>query len=225
MDTFDRDYRPRLEKLPTTAISDAMEKHGLRGHPLGIRPMWEGAPKMVGRAVTVKFIAAGVTKSKRHGSIQAIDMAREGDVIVVDNAGRMDTNSWGGVLTAAAKVKKLAGVVADGAVRDIDEIMEFDFPVYARGNIVLTARGRTIEESTNAMVSIGSVQVRPGDIVVADRSGVVFIPAEHLDAVLAGAEEIQALETSMINDLLGGMNVLEMDAKYSYEQMLERKKG
>lgn len=222
-DAFDQTYRPRLEKLPTTAISDALDKHGLRGHPLGIKPMWEQAAKVVGRAVTVKFVAAGVTKSKAHGGVAAISAAGEGDVIVVDNAGRMDTNSWGGVLSAAAKHKGIAGVVADGAVRDVDEIIDFDLPVYGRGPITLTARGRTIEESTNQMVSIGGVQVRPGDVVVADRSGVVFIPQEHLDDVLESAEDIHHKESLMIADLLGGMSIVDMDNKYSYEQMLERK--
>lgn len=220
-DDFDTRYRPRLDALPTTAISDALDKHGLRGSPLGIRPIYEGARRIVGRAVTVKFVAAGVTKSKRHGCVQAIHGARKGDVIVVDNGGRLDTNAWGGVLSFAASAKGIAGVVADGAARDIDEIMETGLPVYARGAITLTARNRTIEESTNAMVEVGGIQVRPDDVIVGDRSGVVVIPQEHLETVIQTATEIQNLELQMIEDLKAGMDILEVDAKYKYEQMLK----
>jgi 4-hydroxy-4-methyl-2-oxoglutarate aldolase len=150
-----------------------------------------------------------------------VHIARKGDVIVVDNGGRMDTNAWGGILAFAAAAKGIAGVVADGAVRDIDEIIEADLPVYARGRIPLTARGRTIEESTNAMIEIGGVQVRPDDVICGDRSGVVIIPKEHLDLVIATATEIQNKELAIIADLKAGMSMIEVDKKYNYENMLK----
>lgn len=220
-DDFDTVQRPALEALPTTAISDALDKHGLRGSPLGILPVYETARKFVGRAVTVKFVAAGQTKTTKHGCVEAVHIARKGDVICVDNGGRLDTNAWGGILAFAAAAKGIAGIVADGAVRDVDEIIEADLPVYARGRIPLTARGRTIEESTNAMIEIGGIQVRPDDVVCGDKSGVVIIPKEHLDQVIATATDIQNKEQAMIADLKAGMSMLEVDRKYSYENMLK----
>ena len=221
-DTFDSEWRPRLEALPTTALSDALDMHGLRGSPLGILPVYEAARKFVGRAVTVKFISAGQTKTDKHGGVEAVDIARKGDVICVDNGGRMDTNSWGGILAFAAAAKGVAGVIADGAVRDVDEIIEAKLPVYARGRVPLTARGRTIEESTNAMIEIGGIQVRPNDIICGDKSGVVVIPQEHLETVVTSAEEINAKEVAIINDLKAGMSMIEVDRKYSYENMLKK---
>lgn len=220
-DTFDTVLRPKLEALPTTAISDALDKHGLKGCPLGILPVYEAARKFVGRAVTVKFVSAGQTKNAKHGCVEAIHIARQGDVICVDNGGRMDTNSWGGILAFAAAAKGIAGIVADGAVRDVDEIIEADLPVFARGRLPLTARGRTIEESTNAMIELGGIQVRPDDVLCGDKSGVVIIPKEHLETVIASAQDIHAKESAMIADLKAGLSMMEVDKKYSYENMLK----
>lgn len=224
-DDFDKVYRPKLEALPTTALSDALDKLGLRGSPLGIAPVYEAARHFVGRAVTVKFVSAGQTKTNKHGCVEAVHIARKGDVICVDNGGRLDTNAWGGILAFAAAAKGIAGVVADGAVRDVDEIIEADLPVYARGRIVLTARGRTIEESTNAMIEIGGIQVRPDDVIRGDGSGVVIIPKEHLDAVIEAATEIQNKELAIIADLKAGMSMIEVDRKYNYENMLNKTPG
>ena len=225
MDNFDTAYRPRLSQLDTTCVSDALDKLGLRGSPNGLRPLYDAAKPIVGRAVTVKLVAAGVTKATRHACITAIDVAKEGDIVVVDAGGRVDTNCWGGIVATAARLKGIAGVVADGACRDLDECVAMDFPVYGRAPVVVTARGRTIEESTNAMISIGGIQVRPGDIVMANRSGVVFIPQEHLDEVLDLAETIKEKEDAMIADLRAGSSILEVDRKFAYEQMLEKKAG
>ena len=99
--------------------------------------------------------------------------------------------------------------------------MEINFPVYSRGSVVATARGRIMEESTNAMIQFGGVQVRPGDAVLADRSGVVVIPQEHLDPVLQKAQQLFEKEESMVRDLRAGMSSLEVDQKYGYEKMLK----
>lgn len=222
MDDFDTRFRPRLEKLDTTIIADALDTLGLKGSPHGIRPLFEAAGAIVGRAVTVKLVSAGVTKAERHACIQAIHVGRAGDVVVVDNGGRLDSNCWGGIVATAAKMKGLAGVVADGACRDIDECLALDFPVYGRGTVVVTARGRTIEQDTNVMVEIGGVQVRPGDIVMGNRSGVVFIPQEHLEAVLDLAEELRVKEDQMIADLKNGVDIITVDKKYAYENMLAK---
>lgn len=214
--------RERLLKLSTTNVSDALDALGYKGATYGVRPMYEGAGKIAGSAVTVKMTAAGETKGKVHLGIRAIEAAESGDVVVVDNGGRLDTSCWGGILANGAQLKGISGVVIDGACRDVDDCVEIGFPVYARGAVVATARGRIMEESTNTMIQFGGVQVRPGDGVLADRSGVVFIPAEHMDEVLAKAEELWAKEEAMVADLRGGMSSLEVDQKYNYEKMLQK---
>lgn len=222
MDAFDEVYRPRLEKLDTTLVADALDKLRLKGSPIGIRPVFESAAPIVGRAVTVKLVAAGETKTERHACIQAIDVARPGDVVVVDAGGRLDTNCWGGIVATAAKIKGISGVVADGACRDIDECVDLAFPVYARSTVVLTARGRTIEQSTNDLIEIGGIQVRPGDVIMGNKSGVVIIPQEHLDEVLKVAETLAEKEQQMIADLKAGLDILTVDKKYSYENLLSK---
>lgn len=215
------EIRERLLKLSTTNVSDALDALGLKGATYGIRPTWEGCKKIVGEAVTVKLIPAGETKSRNHLGVQAIEEAKPGDVIVVDNGGRLDVSCWGGILANGAKQKGVSGVVIDGACRDIDDYVEADFSVYARGAVVATARGRIMEEATNVMVQFGGVQVRPRDVVIADRSGVVIIPQEHLEDVLAKAEELHAKEEAMIREIRNGASMLEVDNKYNYEKMLK----
>jgi len=215
------DYRARLMKLSTTNVADALDSLALKGATYGIRPIWEGAGKIAGRAVTVKITAAGLTPSKNHLGVNAIHSADEGDIIVIDNGGRLDTSCWGGILANGAKQKGVAGVVIDGACRDIDDCVEVAFPVYSRGAVVSTARGRIMEEATNIMVQFGGVQVRPGDYVIADRSGVVIIPQEKLDEVINKAEMLYQREEEMVADLRAGKSMLDVDNKYSYEKMLK----
>ena len=218
---FDDQYRSRFLKLSTTNLSDAMDKVGVRGAVIGIRPMY-ACPRIVGRAVTIKVTAAGMMKSKHHLGVQAIDSSEEGDIIVIDNRGDLNNNCWGEVLSMGAKMKGVSGVVVDGAARDIDMCKEFEFPVYARGTIPITARGRIMQESFNEVIRIGDVQVRPGDIVMADINGVVVIPVEKVDEVLGAAEDIFKKEAAMVEDLKNGLSIIEVDQKYSYENMLKK---
>jgi len=218
---FDQRYRPRLERLCTTNLSDAMDLLGIRGAVIGIRPMFD-CPKVIGRAVTIKITAAGMTKSKTHLGIEAIASAEPGDVIAIDNHGDVNNNCWGEVLACAAKVKGVGGVVVDGAARDLDACRELAFPVYARGAVPITARGRIMQEAYNCMIRLGDVQVRPGDVIVGDINGIVVICQERLDDVVREAEVLMEKEEQMKADLLAGMDVLEMDRKYNYEQMLKK---
>ena len=184
---FDTRYRPRLERLSTTNLSDALDLLGLRGAVIGIRPMFD-CPKVVGRAVTIKITAAGMTKSTAHLGVEAIASAERGDVIAIDNHGDVANNCWGEVLSCAAKVKGVSGVVVDGAARDLDSCRDMDFPVYARAAVPITARGRVMQEAFNCLIRLGDVQVRPGDVIVADINGVVVICHEKLDDVVREAE-------------------------------------
>ena len=218
---FEKNFRGRLEKLSTTNLSDALDKIGLRGAVIGIRPLF-GMPRIVGRAVTIKITAAGLMKSKRHLGVDAIASASPGDVIAIDNRGDVYNNCWGEILSCAAKQKGVGAVFIDGAARDIDICQEIGFPVFARGVVPITARGRIMQEDFNCPIRLGDVQVRPGDILVGDVNGIVVIPPERLEEVVAAAEEIMAKEEAMKADILSGMDILEVDQKYNYEQMLKK---
>ena len=220
MSEFNERYRKRYEKLSSTNVSDALDSLGLKGSTYGIRPMWHTMGKIVGPVVTVKMTAAGLTKGKHHLGIKAIDAANEGDVILIDNGGRLDTSCWGGILANGAKLKGVSGVVIDGAMRDLDDCIETDFNVYARGTVVATARGRVMEEATNCMVQFGGVQVRPGDIAFGDRSGVVIVPQEKIEEVLIKAEDLYMKEEAMINAMRSGKSAMQVDEEFNYEKNL-----
>jgi regulator of RNase E activity RraA len=221
MNSFHEKYGEVFQRLSTTNVSDALDALGLKGATYGIRPLWFTFTKIFGPAVTLKMTAAGLTKGKHHLGVKAIDTAKAGDVIVIDNGGRLDTSCWGGILANGAKMKQIAGVVIDGACRDLDDCVECGFNVYARGTVVATARGRIMEEATNVMIQFGGVQVRPGDIVFGDKSGVVIIPIERLDDVINKAEELYQKEAAMIQDIKAGVPMIEVDEKYNYEKMLK----
>jgi regulator of RNase E activity RraA len=214
----------QLLKLDTCAVADGMDRLGLTGATYGVRPMWL-CPKIVGRAVTMKIKPVGLDKPKHHLGTLPIDAAQPGDVIVIDNGGRLDTSCWGGLLALAAKTKGISGVVIDGACRDIDESRELGFPVYARGAVPMTARGRIMQESYNQEIEFAGVQLHPGDLVIADGSGVVIIPRSKEEDVVREAAAVAATEARMAEGIRQGMSVLEVLEKLGYEQMLDKNKG
>ena len=218
---FDTAYRKRFEKLSTTNLADACDQVGIRGAVIGIRPLF-GMPKVIGRAVTIKITAAGMMKSKRHLGIDAIASAAPGDVIAIDNRGDLYNNCWGEILSYAAQKKGVAGVFVDGAARDIDFCQEIGFPVFAKGVVPITARGRIMQEDFNCPIRLGDVQVRPGDIIVGDVNGIVVLPVEKLYELLKSAETILEKELQIRADILAGMDIIEIDTKYNYEQMLKK---
>ena len=192
----------------------------LCGATWGVRPQWH-CPRIVGRAVTVKIKPVGLQKPTQHLGAPAIDAAQPGDIIVIDNAGQRQFSTWGGLLSLSAKLKRLSGVVIDGACRDIDEARDLEFPVYARSVVPMTARGRVMQDSFNQEIQFAGVQVHPGDLVIADGSGVVIIPREKEDEVVTAAELVARREAEMAAGIRQGVSGLEMLEKLGYEQMLE----
>jgi 4-hydroxy-4-methyl-2-oxoglutarate aldolase len=209
----------RLLNLDTCAVSDACDRLGLPGAVLGILPTSPPA-KFAGRIVTVKLADADGRTAARHLCTGAIEAANPGEVIVIENP-RDDAAGWGGILSAAAKTKGVAGVVCGGAVRDIDESRELDFPVFARHSIPRTARGRIIEETFNEPITVGDVAVSPNDLVLADGSGVVFVAADKAEEVLQSAEMIAGREAKMKEAVMAGDPVSEVMGR-DYETMLSR---
>ena len=214
----------RLGKLDTCAVSDALDRLSLKGASFGVRPLWP-CPRIVGRAVTIKIKPAGLEKPKQHLGSAAIQAARAGDIIVIDSGGRPDVSAWGGLLSLASKTKGLSGVVIDGACRDIDESREVGFPVFARAVVPMTARGRVVQDSFNQEIQFAGVQVHPGDLVIADGSGVVFIPREKEQEVIKEAEAVAQQEARMAEGIRQGLSVVEVLERLGYESMLDKGKG
>ncbi len=211
----------RLSKLDTCAVSDALDSLALKGATWGVRPQWQ-CPRIVGRAVTMKIKPAGLQQPTQHLGTAPIEAAKPGDIIIIDNGGKLEFSCWGGLLALSAKLKGLSGVVIDGASRDIDEARELNFPVYARGAVPMTARGRVMQESFNQEIQFAGVQCHPGDLVIADGSGVVIIPKEKENEVVAAAEAIYQKEQEMADGIRKGYSGREMLEKLGYEQMLKK---
>lgn len=210
----------RLRRLDCCAVSDALDKLGLPGVVTGL-PQRSGAGRIAGRAVTVKLgTGAPPPGPARHLGCTAIEAAGPDDIIVVEQRTGIEAGSWGGLLSLGAKVRGVAGVVADGPVRDIDEAIAFDFPVFSRGLTSFTARGRVVEMGTAVPVDIGGVTVEGGDYVVADRSAVIFIAARDIARVLETAEAIVQKEAAMSKAILAGTPIGQVMGG-NYEHMLK----
>jgi 4-hydroxy-4-methyl-2-oxoglutarate aldolase len=210
----------RLSALDTCAVSDALERHGLAGAVLELRSLAAVRP-VAGRAVTVQLGTSHGERPTRHLCTAAVEASGPDDVIVVANGGRVDCASWGGLLSTAASLRGVSGVVLDGALRDVPEAIDVELPVYARAPVPVTARGRVVELDWDVAITVGGVPVAPRDLVLADASGVVVIPAAVADEVLNTAEEIARRESTMAAALRDGMSVSSVMGA-DYETLLER---
>ena len=210
----------RLKRLDACAVSDALDKLGLKGAVTGL-PQRSGEGRIAGIAVTMK-VGPGLTPAgpPRHLGCTAIEHAGPDHVIVVEQRSGVEAGCWGGLLTLGAQIKGVAGVVADGPLRDVDEAIAYGFPVFSRSLTSFTARGRVVELGTQVPVSIGDVSVAPGDYVLADRSAVILIAAADIGRVLDAAEAIVAREAAMAKAILAGTPIGQVMGG-AYEHMLE----
>jgi regulator of RNase E activity RraA len=214
----------RLARLDACAVSDALDKLGLTGCVTGLLPL-SSPRKIAGTVRTVKLVAKDAAPPAagppRHLGTTAIEAAAPGEVIVVEQRSGIDAGSWGGILSAGAKVRGIAGVIADGPVRDVDEARALDFPIYGRRPTARTARNRIVEVGTDVPVTIGEVDVHPGDYVLADGSAVVFFRPADAGRVLEAAEAIAGREALMARALGEGKPITDVMGA-DYEHMLRK---
>jgi regulator of RNase E activity RraA len=200
----------RLGSLDACAVSDALDTLGLPGAVVGIRPLWPVEHVVAGRARTIQAAPKPGSGQGQHIGTPLIVVADEGDVAVIANGGREDVSCWGGILAAAAVERGMTGVVIDGACRDIAESDELDLPVFGRAVVPVSARGRIVQTAMDVPIEFAGVTVNSGDYVVADRSGVVFVPAAEAERVAALAERITAREAAMTEAVRNGDPVDEV---------------
>ncbi|OLL31006.1 dimethylmenaquinone methyltransferase [Burkholderia sp. SRS-W-2-2016] len=209
----------RLRRLDCCAVSDALDKLKLAGVVTGL-PQRSGEGRIAGRAVTVKLgVGEPPPGPPVHLGCTAVLAAGADDVIVVEQRSGVEAGCWGGLLSLGAKVRGVAGIVADGPVRDIDEARGYGLPVFCRSVTAFTARARVVEKGTQVPVQIGNATVNAGDYVLADRSAVIFIGANDIERVLDTAEAIVAKEAAMAKAILAGTPINEVMGG-NYEHML-----
>lgn len=211
-----------IADLDSCAVSDALVAGGREGVATGLHAV-ATPQRVIGRVVTVQLGATDSTSGSRHLATAAVESTRPGEVIVVAG-GRDDTAGWGGLLSRAAVARGVAAVVVDGAVRDVDECVELGLTVYARATTPRTARGRLMEVSWNQPVVVAGVKVRPGDIAVADGSGVVFVPGDIADDVFVLARTLAERERLMAARLDEGQPISTVMSA-DYEHMLNSKEA
>ncbi len=216
----DANLTRRLLALDTPSLSDALDKLGRPGAVVGLASLTLPA-RIAGRVQTVKLGAPMPNLPKVHLGAGAIMAAAAGDIIVVEHRGRMDVSGWGGLLSRASVQKGIAGVIVDGAFRDIDEARELGLPVFGKAAVPVTARGRVAEHAFNQPITVAGIAVSPGDWVMGDGSGVVFLPHADAEAILAVAEDIFRREQAMARDIDAGVPIDQVMGA-NYEDMLKR---
>jgi len=212
-------YTERLRKLDSCSVSDALDKLGLAGAVTGLSPLTVRG-RVAGPVITVKLGAPFEGQPKRHLGAGAVMAARAGDIIVVEHRGRTDVSGWGGLLSRGAVRRGVAAVIVDGACRDVDESQELGLPIYARAAVPVTARGRVAEHAFNEAITIAGIAVKPGDYVIADGNGVVFIDGARAEAIVSASEHIFAREQRMAEAIDRGEPIGEVMGA-SYEDMLK----
>jgi regulator of RNase E activity RraA len=214
----------RLARLDTCGVSDALDRLGVQGAVQGLRPMWN-CPRIAGRVITVRLRRTEPGEhSTRHLGTAAIEAGGPGTVIVIEHHDREDAAGWGGILSLAARLKGIEGVIVDGTCRDVDDSRDAEFPVYARAATPMTARGRISEASMGESIRVNDLTVHQGDYVIADGSGAVFVPADRVEEVIATAESLAEREAQMAAAVRAGQSVVEVMGA-NYESMLGHKQG
>jgi len=207
-----------LMEFSTCNLSDALDRFGIAGAPRGIFPLWSGCSKAAGRAMTIKLVPDG-PDSPVDGTLRAILAADSGDLLVIDNGGRMDVNSFGGIAAFTSQRKGLAGVVIDGVTRDVDEMREMDFPAFGRGVIQQSIRNRCAFGGLGGEIRIGGVAVRRGDYVAADVNGVVIIPGERAAEVMETARRCFEMEAQVKRWISSGVDPVEAHQRADYDRL------
>jgi 4-hydroxy-4-methyl-2-oxoglutarate aldolase len=208
----------RASELDCASLSDALDRLGIAGQCYRIKPR-DQKFRMAGRAFTILYGPAG----NPAGTVgDYIDDVPPGSVIVLDNGGRDDATVWGDILTETAHRRGVAGTLIDGVCRDTALCVQLNYPVYSRDYWMRTGKDRVQVEGVNVTVNIGNARVQPGDLIRGDADGVVVIPREHEDKVLAEASAIEQAENRIREAVRGGMRLDEARKQFRYHQLQSR---
>jgi regulator of RNase E activity RraA len=210
----------KLSDLAGT-ISDAMDELGIVGAvPSSVLKPTLPSARLVGPALTIRNIPQTTQAYKgakervsKMAEIEGHNLAKPGDVLVIE--GVEGISSMGGLSASIAKRQGEAGAVVDGSVRDVEHSQGIGFPIWSRGVSPITGKWRLETVAINGPVKIAGIQVHPGDLVVADSTGVCFVPRAQAAAVLARAQQIDAGEARRYQDIDAGVPVPEL-AKKTY---------
>lgn len=200
----------------TGTVSDAMDEMGLEGViPASVLAPTLPQSRIVGPALTLRNVEQRDNAYKgarervsKMAEIEAHNLAEAGDVLVIE--GVCGVSNMGGLSATIGKRQGEVGAIVDGGVRDIEQQRAIGFPVWTRGVSSVTGKWRLQTVAINGTVRVCGVQVRPGDLVVADEGAVCFVPRESVEAVLKRAREIAEGEAHRYADIQAGTPVPEL---------------
>ncbi|NPV50945.1 MAG: 3-hexulose-6-phosphate synthase [Candidatus Methanofastidiosum sp.] len=198
-----------LKKVSSSNVSDAMHRGGAMK---GIHTVIPGI-RMAGKALTVKTMNGDWAKA-----VEAIDLAEEGDILVIDaNSGNIAI--WGELATWSAFMRKLGGVVIDGAVRDVDDLKEIRFPVFARYEVPDAGDPKGFGE-IGCEVVCGGLKVNKGDYIIGDDSGVVVIPQEEAQEIINRSLDVKEKENRIREEIKRGSTLSKVLKLKKWEKIV-----
>jgi len=206
----------RLAKIYVAVVSDCLDKVGVRDNLMAphIRPLYPAA-RLAGYARTVHVVEVDAPPRNREdyyrGELGAVDAQQPGDVMVVSTC---RGSYWGELLATASRYRGARGIVADAYTRDVEMLIEMQYPTFVAGILAHDSLGRIDVDAVDVPIRCGGVTVNPGDLVVGDFDGVAVIPAGVAEEVIAAAEEKAAGEDMVRAKLAEGMPVGDAFRQY-----------
>jgi regulator of RNase E activity RraA len=203
-----------LSKVTTATVTTVLLKKGLRNVWLrGARPLRPAEPRLIGRAFTLRFVparedlATPESWSSPRSTRAAIESMPEGSIAVADAMGVDHAGIFGDILCARMAKRGVAGLVTDGAIRDLAGVLETGLPVWCQGAAAPPSIAGLTFVNWQEPIACGGVAVFPGDFIAADSDGVVLIPAALVDFVVEQAPEQERLEGWIMQEVLAGASL------------------
>lgn len=203
--------RERLQGLRPALLSDALGKGGAMDHDMRC---WSANCRLAGPAFTLRVHPADILMVGI-----ALSECPAGGVLVIDGQGDLNTALWGAITTTCARLKGLAGVVIDGAIRDVAQVRHDPLPVFARA-AVPNAGGVEYRGETGIAIQCGGAVVNPGDWIAGDEDGVVVVPAARIESVIESAGRLRDVESEIEAQVEQGRDLSEL---LRYRELLESK--
>jgi len=204
-----------FQQLSTASVSDSLDALRIPGAALGIASLFEGGV-VVGRAFTIAYRPAG----REPGTVgDFLDDVEPGDVVVIDNGGRLDCTVWGGIMTTLAVRRGIAATVINGVCRDVEIARESHYPMFTAGRFMRTGKDRVELAGIGEPVTLGGVRVEAGDLVMGDADGVLVIPRRHEEDVLERAIEISDKENAIVAQIHEGASLRDARAQHAYHTL------
>jgi len=204
-----------FSKMDTCCVSDAMDKLGLYAGLLGLRCQIDDK-SICGLAFTVRYRPCGVDK----GTVgDFIDDVEKGEVVVIDNGGRLNCTVWGDLMSIFATKHGIEGTVIDGVCRDLPTVRKLGYPIFSKSRYMVTGKDRVEVDYVNQPVAISNIQVKPGDLILGDDTGVICVPQERAAEVLEIAKNISEKEALIEKYILEGLPLKEARVRTGYHHL------